>query len=94
MKLQTKGNGSDSQFVSQHNIPSVQAFSDTSVVLAAYLEALNSLLVMSSSDTVSETMMRSLYQNWSTLSNVRHEIDSDLEKADVLLEAIEAKLTI
>lgn len=93
MKLQTQAS-SQSQFVNQHNIPSVQAFSDTSVILAAYLEALESLLVLCGTETESESILKSMYQNYTTLRTVRSEIDSDLETADVMLEAIEAKLAL
>jgi len=94
MKLRTSGTKSEAQFVSQHNIPSVQAFSDTNVILAAYIEALNSLLSMAMTETESETFMLSLYQNYATVKSIRNEIENDLVKADVLLEAIEAKLAI
>jgi hypothetical protein len=93
MKLETKSSPS-SQFVSQHNIPSVQAFSDTNVIMSAYLVALEALLMLCSTETESEVIVSSMYQNFSTLRAVRSEIDEDLERADVMLEAIEAKLAI
>jgi hypothetical protein len=93
MKLESKPSA-ESQFVGQHQIPSVQAFSDTSVVMSAYLEALSSLLVLCESETESEAIIESRYQNYSTLRHVRQDLDDDLLKADVMLEAIEALLRI
>lgn len=93
MKLQSKSSP-ESQFVSQHQILSVQAFSDTSVVMSAYIEALSSLLVQCENETDSEALIQSRYQNYSTLRSVRKEIDEDLMRADVMLDAIEALLRI
>jgi hypothetical protein len=91
MKLEARASA-QSQFVSQHNIPSVQAFSDTSVILAAYIEALGALLVLC--ENAREDMYSSLYENYATLASVRREMDNDLMTADVMLEAIQAKLAI
>ena len=93
MKVTTKGAPS-AQYVGLHANPSSRAFADTSTVLSAYLEALSSLLAVSSQDVGSENMMKGMYQNYATLKQVRSEIDNDLAKADVALEAIEARLAL
>jgi hypothetical protein len=93
MKIEAVGS-EKSQFVNQHNIPSVKAFSDTNVILVAYLEALESLLVLSSTETDSEVILTSMYQNFQTLNSMRSDLDSDLERADIMLEAIGIKLSL
>jgi len=93
MKL-TANSSPVAQFVGLRNNPSNRAFSDTSIVLAAYLEALSSLLAVCSQDPDSKNVVRGMYQNYATLRQVRNDIDNDLARADVTFEAIEARLSI
>lgn len=93
MKLETKGSA-QSQFVGQHNVPATKAFGDTSVILVALLEALESLLILSGTETESETILTSMYQNYSTLHFIRIQLDEDLQRADIMLEAISVKLSL
>jgi len=62
MKL-TANSSPVAQFVGLRNNPSNRAFSDTSIVLAAYLEALSSLLAVCSQDPDSKNVVRGMYQN-------------------------------
>ncbi len=91
MKLQTSGN--ENQFTSHHLIPSVAAGTETTVLLAAFQSALDSLLEMSK-DEVTTPVLEGLYRNFVALKEVRGILRDDLERADVTLEAIEAKLSL
>ncbi len=93
MKL-TANSSPSAQFVGMRNNPSSRAFSDTSIVLSSYLEALSSLLAICSQNPDSENVVQGMYHNYTTLRQVRSDIDNDLAKADVTFEAIEARLSI
>jgi nitrogenase subunit NifH len=93
MKLQTKAS-SGQQFVAQQNIPAESAFSDSNVILAAFIEALESLLILCDTPTDSETILTSMYQNYSTLHQMRDQFKEDMLRADVMLEAISVKLSL
>lgn len=96
MKMTVKSNPSY-QFVSVHRNPTNAAFADTKVILSAYLEALYALLSITlqeeeSEHVFSDHVVGGMYQNYLALQQMRAEIVADLEKADVVLEAISARL--
>lgn len=81
----------DSEFVDQA-VPSTAALSVSSVVLSAYIEALDSLMLLSNSGSSTDTIKTAMYQNFVALKAVRDRIDTDLAKADVMHAIIEARL--
>lgn len=81
------------QFVEVHRNPSMKAFAETNIILAAYLDGLSSLLVLTEQpdpvDHIAEGMLRNLL----TLRDVRAAMQDALDKGDVMLEVIEARLS-
>ena len=91
MKLQTKG---DDEYVTYHHVPSVSADAETSVILAAYQQGLESLLSMAAGwDQNSVPVMEGMLQNLLQFKRLRQQIAEDLELADVTLAVIEKRLT-
>ena len=91
MKLQTKG---DDEYVTYHHVPSVAADAETSVILAAYQQGLESLLSMAAGwEQNSVPVMEGMLQNLIQFKKLRQQIDADLELADVTLAVIEKKLS-
>jgi len=83
-----------SQFVGMHANPTTQAFAETSVVLGAYMEALSSLMAIVEQQPEVDHIVEGMYSNYVTLKELRSSIDENLQKADVMLEAIGAKLAL
>jgi hypothetical protein len=83
-----------SQFVSMHVNPTHQAFAETNVLLAAYMDALSSLLALSLQEPEVTHIVEGMYQNYVVLKDVRSVIEDNMQKADVMIEAIEARLAI
>ena len=81
-----------SQFVGMHVNPSTQAFAESNVLLAAYLDALSSLLALASQEPEVDHIVEGMISNYVVLKDVRGVIQENMEKADVMLEAIEARL--
>jgi len=77
-----------------HVNPSSQAHAETNVLLAAYLDALSSLLALASQEPEVPHIVEGMYQNYVVLKDVRNVIEQNMEKADVMLEAIQARLAI
>jgi hypothetical protein len=91
VKLTAKG---QDEYVAFQHIPSIAADAETSVVLAAYQQGLESLLNMAAGwDQNSTPVMEGMLQNLVQFKSIRSQIDLDLERADVTLAAIEKKLS-
>ena len=90
MKLTVKGHD---EYVDFQHVPSVAADAETSVVLAAYIQGLESLLDMAAGwEQNSVPVMEGMLQNLVQFKRLRRQIGLDLERADVTLAVIEAKL--
>ncbi len=90
--LSTKASN-NSQFVDYQKVPAYTAEADTSVILAAYLDGLSSLLTLCG-DEVEESVLQGMYTSLTMFVSTRDKIEGELEKADVMMEAIRAKLAI
>jgi hypothetical protein len=90
MKLESSG---QNVFVNHHNIPSESAQSETTVLLSAFQSALSSVLEVSMGET-SEFVLEGLIRNLVQLKGIRKMLDDDLQRADVTMEAIEARLLL
>lgn len=91
MKLQTKGKD---EYVTYHHVPSVAADAESSVILAAYQQGLESLLSMAAGwDQNSVPVMEGMLRNLVEFKNLRKQIAADLELADVTLAVIEKRLS-
>ncbi len=91
MKLQTKG---ADEYVTYHHVPSVAADHESSVILAAYQQGLESLLSMAAGwDQNSVPVMEGMLQNLVEFKKLRKQIGAALELADVTLAVIEQRLT-
>jgi hypothetical protein len=77
-----------------HANPATRAFAETNVILAAYLEGLSSLYALVDQDPEVDHIVQGMYANFVTLREVRDTIRENMEKADVMIEAIEAKLVL
>lgn len=82
------------QFIDMNVNPTTQAFAETNILLAAYEDALSSLLALASQEPTVPHIVEGMYQNYVTLKDVRSEIQKNMDKADVMLEAIQARLSI
>ncbi len=92
MKLQTKGND---EYVTYHHVPSVAADAETSVILAALQQGLESLLTMAAGwDQNSVPVMEGMLKNYVEFRKLRDQIDADLAVADVTLAVIKKKLSL
>lgn len=92
MRLQTKGRD---EYVDYHHVPTMRAEAESTVILAALQEGLESLLSMVSGwESTSVLQMEGLLQNLVGFKKLRSRIERDLDKADVTLEIIEHKLAI
>lgn len=92
MKLQAKGND---EYVTYHHVPSVAADAETSVVLAALQQGLESLLSMAAGwDQNSVPVMEGMLKNLVEFIKLRDQIDADLAVADVTLAVIKKKLSL
>lgn len=90
MKLTVKG---QDEYVDFQHVPSVAADAETSVVLAAYIQGLESLLDMAAGwEQNSAPVMEGLLQNLVQFKRLRQQIGFDLDRGDVTLAVIEAKL--
>ncbi len=84
----------NSQFVGMHANTSTQAFAETNVILAAYLEGLSSLYALVDQNPEVTHIVEGMYSNFVTMKEVRETIRENMDKADVMIDAIEAKLMI
>lgn len=84
----------NSQFVGMHANTSTQAFAETNVILAAYLEGLSSLYALVDQEPEVTHIVEGMYSNFVTMKEVRETIQENMNKADVIIDAIEAKLMI
>jgi len=91
VKLTAKG---QDEYVSFQHVPVVAADAETSVVLAAYQQGLESLLNMAAGwDQNSTPVMEGMLQNLVQFKALRDQIDQDLARSDVTMAAIEKKLS-
>ena len=88
------GGSRHSQFVDYQRVPSFTAEADTSAILAAYTDGLAALLSLCGQEGSSQTILAGMYEAYTTFRTVREMIGNELAKADVMLDAIEAKLAI
>lgn len=84
----------NSQFVGMHANTSTQAFAETNVILAAYLEGLSSLYALVDQEPEVTHIVEGMYSNFVVMKEVRETIQENMNKADVIIDAIEAKLMI
>jgi len=77
-----------------HANTSTQAFAETNVILAAYLEGLSSLYALVDQNPEVTHIVEGMYSNFVTMKEVRETIRENMDKADVMIDAIEAKLMI
>ena len=83
-----------SQFVDYQQVPSYAAQADAGIVLAAYLDGLTSLLSLCSQDISEEVLLQGMYESLAAFAAIRDDIDDELMRADVTLDAIRAKLLL
>ena len=76
------GGSRHSQFVDYQRVPSFAAEADSSAILAAY------------TDGLAATILAGMYEAYTSFRVTREMIGHELAKADVMLDAIEAKLAI
>jgi hypothetical protein len=92
VKLVTKGTD---EYVAFQHVPSVQAEAETSVVLAALQQGLESLLDMVAGwNENSVPVMEGMLTNLIEFKKIRQQIDNDLALADVTMDVIEKKLAL
>ena len=90
MKLQAKG---EDEYVKYKHIPAIAAEGETSVLLAAYQQGLESLLSMAAGwESNSIPVMEGMLANLVQFKELRKQIDVDLGIADVTLAVIEKRL--
>ena len=91
MPVLNPSSSSQAQFVDFQKIPAYRAEADTTVVLSAYLEALESLLALSTED-MPDIVMSGLYESFVQLKSLRERVNHELDKADVMIAVITERL--
>ena len=86
--------GTHSQFVDYQRVPSFAAEADTSAILTAYNDGLAALLSLCGQEGSSETVLSGIYEAYTSFMTTREMIGDELAKADVMLDAIRARLAI
>ena len=91
MPILNPSSSAQAQFVDFQKIPAHRAEADTTVVLSAYLEALESLLALSTED-MPDIVMSGLYESFVQLKSLRERVNHELDKADVMIAVITERL--
>lgn len=90
MKLQPKG---ENEYTAFHHVPSIRASAETSVIMSAYQMALESVLASVTADNGTEIASESHFENFLALRKLSDQIRDDLDRGDLILDVIEARLT-
>lgn len=83
-----------SQFVDFKLKPALAAEAETTVLLAGLVEALNSVLAVARQQDLSDPVLAGVYESLVGLMKLRDRAAYDLERADVMIEAIKARVMI
>lgn len=89
MKLQPKG---ENGFIEFQHTPSVRASAESHVVLSAYHMALETVLASVTSENTTSTVIESQMENFIALKKLAEQIRDDVDRGDLVLEVIGAKL--